>query len=105
MENQDSKSIYQFATPSKTDLLPWELSQSIQTSQYRLSSRLIAMIENLSFLGKEHKNPYIHIRDFEQTYDCIRIEGISDKTLRWRVFPFYLRGEARQWYRQKVSKQ
>jgi len=27
MENQDSKSIYQFATPSETDLLPWESSQ------------------------------------------------------------------------------
>jgi len=45
MKNQDSKSIYQFATPSKTDILPWESSQPIQTSQYRLSSRLIAMIE------------------------------------------------------------
>ena len=33
MENQDSKSIYQFATPSETDLLPWESSQPIQTSQ------------------------------------------------------------------------
>ena len=27
MENQDSKLIYQFATPSETDLLPWESSQ------------------------------------------------------------------------------
>jgi len=58
MENQDSKSIYQFATPSETDLLPWESSQPIQTSQYRLSLRLIAMIENLSFLGKEDENPW-----------------------------------------------
>ena len=57
MENKDSKSIYQFATPSETDLLPWESSQPIQTSQYRLSSRLIAMIQNLSFSGKEDENP------------------------------------------------
>ena len=97
MENQDSKSIYQFATPSVTDLLPWESSQPIQTSQYKLSSRLIAMIQNLSFSGKEDENPYLHIRDFEQTCDCLRIEGISDKTLRWKLFPFSLRGEARQW--------
>ena len=105
MENQDSKSIYQFATPSETDLLPWESSQPIQTSQYKLSSRLIAMIQNLSFSGKEDENPYLHIRDFEQTCDCLRIEGISDKTLRWKLFPFSLRGEARQWYSQKVSQQ
>ena len=105
MENQDSKSIYQFATPSETDLLPWESSQPIQTSQYRLSSRLIAMIQNLSFSGKEDENPYLHIRDFEQTCDCLRIEGISEKTLRCKFFPFSLRGEARQWYSQKVSQQ
>jgi len=54
------------------------------------------MIQNLSFSGKEDKNHYLHIRDFEQTYDCLRIEGISDKTLRWKLFPFSLRGEARQ---------
>jgi len=89
MENQDSKSIYQFAKPSETDLLPWESSQPNQTSQYRLSSRLTAMIENLSFSGKEDENPYLHIRDFEQTCDCLRIDGISDKTLRWKLFPFF----------------
>ena len=64
MENQNAKSIHEFATPSETDLLPWESSQPIQTSQYTLSSRLIAMIQNLSFSGKEDENPYLHIRDF-----------------------------------------
>ena len=94
MENQDSKSIYQFATPSETDLLPWDSSQPIQTSQYKLSSRLIAMIQNLSFSGKEDENPYLHIRDFEQTCDCLRIEGISDKTLRWKLFSFFSKGRS-----------
>jgi len=105
MENQDSKSIYQFAIPSETVLLPWESSQPIQTSHYRLSSRLIAMIQNLSFSGKEDENPYLHIRDFEQTCDCLRNEGISNKALCWKIFPFSLRGEARQWYSRKVSQQ
>ena len=63
------------------------------------------MIQNLSFSGKEDENSYLHIRDFEQTCDCLHIEGISDKTLRWKVFPFSLRGEARQWYSQKLSQQ
>jgi len=63
------------------------------------------MIQNLSFSGKEDENPYLHIRDFEQTCDCLRIEGISNKTLRWKLFPFSLRGEARQCYNQKVGQQ
>jgi len=63
------------------------------------------MMEKLSFSGKEDENPYLHIRDFEQTCDCLHIEGISDKTLLWKLFLFSLRGEARQWYIQKVSQQ
>jgi len=105
MENQNSKLIHESATPSVTDLLPRESSQPIQKSQYRLSSRLIAMIQNLSFSGKEDENPYFHIRDFEQTCDFLRIEGIFDKPLCWKLFPFSLRGEARRWYSQKVSQQ
>jgi len=56
------------------------------------------MIQNLSFSGQEDKNPYLHIRDFEQTCDCLHIEGIPDKTLHWKLFPFSLRGEAIRWY-------
>jgi hypothetical protein len=61
--------------------VPWESSQTIQTPNYRLSPRLIAMVQSLSFLGGVDENPYLHIRDFEQTCDCLRIEGMSDQTL------------------------
>ena len=61
--------------------MPHESSQPIQTCSYRLSPRLIALVQSLSFLGEGDENPYIHIRDFEQTCDCLRIEGISDETL------------------------
>jgi hypothetical protein len=63
------------------------------------------MVQSLSFLGKEDKNPYLHIQDFEQTCDCLHIEGISDKTLCWKLFPFSLKGKARQWYNKAVGKQ
>jgi hypothetical protein len=63
------------------------------------------MVQSLSFSGKEDENPYLHIRDFEQTCDCLCIEGISDKTLCWKLFPFSLMGKARQWYNKAVGKQ
>jgi hypothetical protein len=82
--------IYQFAAPIETSLMPWESSQPIQTPNYRLSLWLIAMVQILSFLGKEDENPYLRI---------------SDKTLRWKLFPFSLKGKARQWYNKAVGKQ
>jgi hypothetical protein len=67
----------------ETSLVPWESSQPIQTPNYRLSLRLIAMVQSLSFSAGVDENPYLHIRDFEQTCDCLHIEGMSDQTLHW----------------------
>jgi len=66
---------------------------------------LIALVQSQSFLGEGDENPYLHITDFEQTCDCLRIEGICDETLRWKLFPFSLKGKAIQWYNTAVGKQ
>jgi hypothetical protein len=105
MDNINSIPIFQFSTPKKTSLVPWESSQPIQTPNYGLSPRLIAMVQSLSFSGGVHENPYLHIQDFEQTCNYLRIEGMSDQTLCWKLFPFSLKGKARQWYDKAVAKQ
>jgi len=63
------------------------------------------LVQSLSLLGEGDENPYLHIRDFEQTCNCLCIEGISDETLHWKLFPFSLKGKARQWYNRAVGKQ
>jgi hypothetical protein len=63
------------------------------------------MVQSLSFSGGVDEKPYLHTRDFEQTCDYLRIEGMSDQTLRWKLFPFYLKGKARQWYDKAIGKQ
>jgi hypothetical protein len=56
------------------------------------------MIQDQPFLGEGNENPYSHLREFEQTYSCLRITGMSDNTLRWKLFSFSLMGIAKQWY-------
>jgi hypothetical protein len=63
------------------------------------------MVQSLSFSGGVDESPYLHIRDFEQTCDCLRIEGMLDQTLCWKLFPFSLKGKARQWYDKAIGKQ
>jgi hypothetical protein len=105
MDNLNSIPIFQISAPTETSLVPHESSQPIQTPSYRLSLRLIALVQSLSFLGEGDENPYLHIRDFAQTCDCLCIEGMYGKTLRWKLFPFSLKGKARQWYDKVVGKQ
>jgi len=83
--------------------VPHESSQPIQTSSSRLSPWLIALVQSLTFSGEGDENPYLHIRNFEQT--CLCIEDISDETLCWKLFPFSLKGKAKQRYNRAICKQ
>ena len=85
--------------------MPHESSQPIQTCCYRLNPLLIALVQSLSFLGEGDENPYLQIRYFEQTCVYLRVECISDETLHWKLFPFSLKGKARQCYNRAVGKQ
>jgi len=105
MNTLNSIPIIQFSAPKETSLEPHESSQSIQTCSYWLSLQLIELVQSLSFLGEGGENPYLRIRDFEKTCDCLHIEGISDETLYWKIFPFSLKGKARQCYNRAVGKQ
>ena len=58
----------------------------------------IKLIQEQSFSGEGDENPYSHLQEFELTCACLRIAGMSDKTLRWKLFPFSLIGKAKQWY-------
>jgi hypothetical protein len=62
------------------------------------------MVQNQSFSGMVDKNPYLHLQEFEQICDCLHIEGMSNETLRWKIFPFSLKGRAKKWYSQTIEK-
>jgi hypothetical protein len=61
------------------------------------------MIRKLSFLGEGIANPHPHLREFEQICDLFSIEGMSDKTIRWKLFLFSLTRKAKQWYHKTVG--
>jgi hypothetical protein len=58
------------------------------------------MVQKQSFSGNEDENPHTHLNEFEQTYACLHIKGMSNETLKWKAFPFSLEGKAKIWYKQ-----
>ena len=54
-------------------------------------------------MAEDDENPYTHLNEFVQTYACLRIAGMSDETLQWKLFPFYLKGRAKCWYKQTIG--
>jgi len=96
----NSTPIYQCSAPTSSSYKPPESSKPILTPSYKLDLGFIEMIRELSFLGEGKANPYPHLLEFEQICDLFRIEGMSDETIRWKLFPFSLTGKAKQWYQQ-----
>ena len=99
----DSTPIYQYAKSMSASLKPPESSEPIITPGYELRPCIIKLILDKSFLGEGDENPYSHLREFEQICACLRITGMSDKTLRWKLFPFSFIGRAKHCHRQTVG--
>ena len=95
--------IYQYVAPKSTHLEPPKSLEPILIPGYELRPYFIKLIRDKSFSEEGNKNPYSHLQEFEQTCACLRIAGMSDKTLRWKLFPFSLTGRAKHWYSQTVG--
>ena len=94
----DSTSIYQYAKPTSTSLEPPKSLEPILTPGYELRPCFIKLIQDKSFSEEGDENPYSHLQEFEQTCACLHIAGMSDKTIRWKLFPFSLIERAKHWY-------
>jgi len=99
----ESTPIHQYAAPMSARLEPPKSSIPILTPSYELRPCLINIAQDQSFLGKDDENPYSHLNEFEQTYACLRIAGMLDKTLQWKLFPFSLTGKAKHWYKLTIG--
>ena len=91
----DNTPIYQYAKPTSARLEPPKSSKPILTPGYELHPCLIKLIREQSFSGKGDENLYSHLWEFEQTCAWLHIAGMSDETLRWKLFPFSLIGRAK----------
>jgi hypothetical protein len=56
------------------------------------------MVREQSVHGDKDESPHSHLREFEQLSSGLVIAGMSQNTLKWKLFPFSLMGRAKQWY-------
>jgi hypothetical protein len=90
--------LFEISAPKGDHLGPPPSSHSIETSSYELHHGFIAMVWEQSFSGDMDESPYSHLREFEQFCSCLVIAGMSQDTLKWKLFPFSLTGRTKQWY-------
>ncbi|KAJ9547041.1 hypothetical protein OSB04_019584 [Centaurea solstitialis] len=64
-----------------------------------IPGKLLHMIKDLTFDGKNDSNPIVHLENFVDICDLFKTEEGRDDAIRLRVFPLTLAGEARSWLR------
>ena len=82
---------------------PQPLLKPNLSSSYELHPSLKAMVRAQPFLGRDNENPCHHLWEFEEMCSCQSISGMTQETLRWKLFPFSLIGKVKQWYTHAVE--
>ena len=71
---------------------------STSSSCCELSPSFIAMVQNRPFSGVISNDPHVHVEEFEGLCSGLLVLGMTQETLRWKLFPFSLVDRADQWY-------
>ena len=81
---------------SKGELLePTPVSKPTHSSGCELHPSLKAMVQAQSFSGHDCENPRHHLLAFKEMCSCLSISGMTQETLKWKLFPFSLTGKAK----------
>ena len=87
----------QYRSTSKGEF-PEPPSKSNLSSGGELHPSLKAMVWALPFSRRDNENPCYHLLDFKEMCSCLSISGMTQETLKWKLFPFSLTGKVKQWY-------
>ncbi|XP_068662913.1 uncharacterized protein [Aristolochia californica] len=71
--------------------------QTINANNFELKPALISMVQRAQFSGLPIDDPNIHLVIFLEICHTLKINGVTEDTIRLRLFPFSLRDKARGW--------
>ena len=97
-----SSSVHQLSTSEDEFSEPSTSSRPFTSSGYELHPHIVAMVWAQTFSRLENEDPDHHLQVFEEPCSCLVIPGMSQESLRWKLFPFSLVGKAEQWYTHNV---
>ncbi|KAH6803866.1 hypothetical protein C2S51_032113 [Perilla frutescens var. frutescens] len=70
----------------------------INANNFELKSGLIGMVQQHQYGGHKTENPNAHLQQFLEICSTIKMNGVSDDSIRLRLFSFSLRDASKDWY-------
>jgi len=69
----------------------------IQANNFEIKHALLQVIQHNQFGGAVSEDHNSHMENFLVICDTLKINGVSDDAIRFRLFPFSLRDKAKSW--------
>ena len=97
-QNPAPRTMCDYIKPSLTETESSIVRPAVAANTFELKPNTIQMIQQfVQFDGLQDEDPYAHLANFLELCDTFKINGISDDSIRLRLFPFSLRKKAKQW--------
>ncbi|KAI5324178.1 hypothetical protein L3X38_033251 [Prunus dulcis] len=92
---QPRKALREFSIPKVTDQPSCIVYPQLTVDRFELKSGMIQLLP--TYYGNTTEDPYMHIKQFFEICDTIKIQGLDDEQIKMRLFPFSLRDKAKSW--------
>ena len=90
--------VHDLWAPSSQSAMSGPVLPVVEADDFELRPGLIALVQETRFGGLPSEDPYEHIRIFLEYCDTVKYHGVSQDTIRCRLFIFSLRDGARTWF-------
>ena len=91
------KKLGEYATPND-DYLHALITQLIVTAEnYEIKPHFLSLVQQNQFGGSAAEDAGIHLNTFTEICDMMRIKDVDPNVVKLHLFPFSLRGKAKDW--------
>ncbi|XP_066341953.1 uncharacterized protein [Miscanthus floridulus] len=95
-----AKTLRDYSTPALANM-PIGLAVSIGDGNFELCTSPIMMVQANQFHGLPSEDMNVHLQHFLELCDTIVIKDVAHRSIRLRLFPFFLLGKAKQWFQKE----
>ena len=92
-QNAQPRTLKDYVRPIVNDNYSGVRRQTINANNFELKLALISMVQQAQFSGSPLDDPNIHL----EICDTVKMNGVTEDTIRMRLFPFSLRDKVRGW--------
>ena len=101
--NEQPRILRDFAIPTVNGANGSITRPAITANNFELKPALIQMVQQIQFGGGPSEDPNIHLENFLEICDTIKLNGVTNDAIRLRLFPFSLKDRAKSWLTSKPA--